>query len=136
MKKQLMALAMAGVMSVGAIFGAAAAGVGYVNVGALVQAHPKMAKAELDMKAEVQKKQKQFDAELAKQKDDKAKAQLAEKYQRELAEKERALLEPIYKDVMAAIEKTRKEKGLDVVVEAAAVVSGGTDITADAGKKL
>ncbi len=136
MKKQIVAAAVAGVMSFGAVFGAAAAGVGYVNFGALIQGHPKMAKADLEMRAEVQKKQEKFEAELAKLNDDAAKQRLAEKYQRELMEKENALLTPIYNDVMKAIEKTRKEKDLDIIVDEAAVLAGGVDITVDAQKKL
>lgn len=136
MRKQILTLALASAMSVGAVIGASAAGVGYVNMDALMQAHPKMAKAELDIKAEYAKKHAQFEKELAALKDDEAKIRLSEKYQRELAEKQHSLIDPLYKDVMKAIEKVRQEKGLDAVLDQGAVVAGGQDITAEVGKKL
>lgn len=136
MKKQLLTLAVAGVMSVGAVFGAAAAGVGYVNTGALFQAHPKMAKAELTMRTEVQQKQQQFEKEAAKLKDDAAKQQLAVKIQNELTQKERSVMEPIQRDIINAIEKTRKQKDLDIIIDQGVVIAGGQDVTVDVQKNL
>ncbi len=136
MKKQMIAFAVAGVMSLGGVFGAAAAGVGYVNTQALFQAHPKMAKAELELKAEQQKAQQKFEQEAAKLQSEDAQRQLFVKMQGELAQKEQAIMTPIQKDVLNAIEKTRKQKDLDVVVEQAAVVAGGTDITEAAAQNL
>ena len=136
MKKQMIALAVSGVMAVGGVFGVAAAGVGYVNTQAIFQAHPKMAKAELDLKAEQQKAQQKFEKEVAKLQNEEAQRQLFTKMQGELAQKEQAIMTPIQKDVLNAIEKTRKEKDLDVVVEQAAVVAGGTDITEAVAQNL
>ena len=54
MNKAVAAVA-AGMIAFGAMFSASAAGIGYVNSNALLQAHPKMQKAQLDMRTAAQK---------------------------------------------------------------------------------
>ena len=56
--------------------------------------------------------------------------------QRDLAAKERALIQPIQQDVIRAIVQVRKEKNLDVILESGAVIDGGSDVTAAVGAKL
>ena len=56
MKKTVAAIA-AGMITLGAMVSASAAGIGYVNSNALLQAHPKMQKAQLDMRNAAQKAQ-------------------------------------------------------------------------------
>ena len=54
MNKTVAAVA-AGMIAFGAMFSASAAGIGYVNSNALLQAHPKMQMAQLDMRTAAQK---------------------------------------------------------------------------------
>lgn len=59
MNKTVAAVA-AGMIAFGAMFSASAAGIGYVNSNALLQAHPKMQKAQLDMRTAAQKAEESF----------------------------------------------------------------------------
>ena len=56
--------------------------------------------------------------------------------QQRLQQKQAELLDPIVKSVDDAIKQTADAKGLSVVIEKAAVVYGGQDITQDVIKKL
>ena len=51
--------------------------------------------------------------------------------QQRLNQKQNELMEPILKSVDDAIKKVADAKGLSVVIDKAAVVYGGTDITQD-----
>lgn len=134
--KQLMAAALAaGMLTFGAAAGVMAAGIGYVNTNALMQAHPKMEKAQLDMKAAAQKAQQDFEKRSAG-KTDEEKQQIASELQKTLAEKEKSTIGPIIQDITKAIQQTRQEKGLDIVIDQASVIDGGVDITPDVGQKL
>ena len=121
---------MAAAMMAASAFSVSAAGIGYVHTNALLQAHPKMEKAQLDMKP-----QQQFQKQSAG-KSDAEKQQIANNLQRELAQKERDEMTPIMSDIMKAIQQVRKEKNLDVVLESGAVVDGGVDVTSDVAAKL
>ena len=79
---------MAAAMMAASAFSVSAAGIGYVHTNALLQAHPKMEKAQLDMKQAAQKAQQQFQKQSAG-KSDAEKQQIANNLQRELAQKER-----------------------------------------------
>ncbi|MBS5887290.1 MAG: OmpH family outer membrane protein [Negativicoccus succinicivorans] len=136
MKQKMIALALTGVFACGTMLTAAAAGIGYVNQQVLMQAHPRMMKAQLTLKTETQKQQQKFDKEVVKLKDDNAKRDLYMKLQRELSQKEQELMGPIMRDVQKAIEKTRQEKGLDAILDRDAVVAGGQDVTVDVQKKF
>ena len=136
MKQKMIALALTGVFACGTMLTAAAAGIGYVNQQVLMQAHPRMMKAQLTLKTETQKQQQKFDNEVVKLKDDNAKRDLYMKLQRELSQKEQELIGPIMRDVQKAIEKTRQEKGLDAILDRDAVVAGGQDVTVDVQKKF
>ncbi len=134
--KQMMAAAMAaGLFTFGAAAAVSAAGIGFVNTNALMQAHPKMEKAQLDMRAAAQKAKAEFD-EKSQGKSDAEKQQLANDLQKGLQEKEQSTIGPIIKDIQAAIQQVRKDKGLDIVVDQAVVIDGGVDITPDVGAKL
>ena len=54
MNKTVAAVA-AGMIAFGAFFSTSAAGIGYVDTNAALQSHPKMQKAQLDMRQAVQK---------------------------------------------------------------------------------
>ena len=125
----------AGMIAFGAMVSASAAGVGYVNSNALLQAHPKMQKAQLDMRAAAQKAEETFRSRSAG-KTDQEKQQIATELQKEMDQKEKATMDPIFSDVRKAIQQTRQEKGLDVILEAGAVLDGGVDVTSAAAQHL
>ena len=134
MNKKVAAL-VAGVMMFGAIGSASAAGIGYVNSAALMQAHPKMEKAQLDLRNAAQKAEETF-KKRAEGKSDAEKQSVLQELQRELAVKQRAVIQPIQQDIIRAIQQVRKEKNLDVILESGAVIDGGSDVTAAVGTKL
>ena len=129
------AAAAAGMIAFGAMFSASAAGIGYVNSNALLQAHPKMQKAQLDMRNAAQKAEASFKSRSAG-KTDQEKQQIATELQKEMDQKERAAMQPILSDIMKAIQQVRQEKGLDVILEQGAVVDGGVDVTSAVAQKL
>ncbi len=133
--KRMAAAAVCGLMAFGGVFGASAAGIGYVNTSLLMQAHPKMERAQLDMNAAAQKARTEFDSK-AEGKSDEEKQKIANEIEKSLAEKEKSTIGPIIEDIHKAITAVREEKGLDIVLEQALVVDGGVDITKEVGQKL
>lgn len=133
--KKAVTAAAAGLLALGAAVSVSAAGIGYVNSSALLQAHPRMQKAQLDMRAAAQKAQEDFNKRSAG-KSDEQKQEIATELQRDLSNKENSTMQPILNDIMKAIQDTRKEKNLDIVLEQGAVVDGGVDITSDVSAKL
>lgn len=134
MNKAVAAVA-AGMIAFGSIFTASAAGIGYVNYGYLMNSHPKMQKAQLDMRAAAKKAQETFQKQSAG-KTEQEQQKIANDLQKEMAEKEKSLIGPIQQDVMKAIQQVRQEKGLDVILESGAVVDGGADVTSAVAQKL
>lgn len=134
MNKTVAAVA-AGMIAFGAMFSASAAGIGYVNSNALLQAHPKMQKVQLDMRTAAQKAEESFKSRSAG-KTDQEKQQIATELQKEMDQKERAAMQPILSDIMKAIQQVRQEKGLDIILEQGAVVDGGVDVTSAVAQKL
>ncbi len=135
MKQIMAAAAAAGMLTFGAAFGAAAAGIGYVNTNALMQAHPKMEKARLDMRSAAQKAEEDFNKQSAG-KSDADKQKIAADLQKQLSEKNSSLMGPIVQDIEKAIQQVRQEKGLDIVIDQAVVIDGGIDITSEVGQRL
>jgi outer membrane protein len=123
MKKTVAAIA-AGMITLGAMVSASAAGIGYVNSNALLQAHPKMQKAQENFKKR------------AAGKSDQEKQQIANEIQRDLNQEEQSTMQPILSDIMKAIQRVRQEKGLDIILEQGAVVNGGVDVTSAVAQKL
>ena len=134
MNKAVAAVA-AGMIAFGAMFSVSAAGIGYVNSNALLAAHPKMQKAQLDMRAADQKAEESFKSRSAG-KTDQEKQQIATELQKEMDQKEKSTMQPILSDIMKAIQQVRQEKGLDVILEQGAVVDGGVDVTSAVAQKL
>ena len=106
MKQIMAAAAAAGMLTFGAAFGASAAGIGYVNTNALMQAHPKMEKARLEMRTAAQKAEQDFESKSAG-KSDQEKQQIAAELQKGLSEKNASLMGPIVKDIQKAIQQIR-----------------------------
>lgn len=134
MNKAVAAVA-AGMIAFGAMFSVSAAGIGYVNSNALLAAHPKMQKAQLDMRAAAQKAEESFKSRSAG-KTDQEKQQIATELQKEMDQKEKSTMQPILSDIMKAIRQVRQEKGLDIILEQGAVVDGGVDVTSAVAQKL
>lgn len=134
MNKAVAAVA-AGMIAFGAMFSVSAAGIGYVNSNALLAAHPKMQKAQLDMRAAAQKAEESFKSRSAG-KTDQEKQQIATELQKEMYQKEKSTMQPILSDIMKAIQQVRQEKGLDIILEQGAVVDGGVDVTSAVAQKL
>lgn len=134
MNKAVAAVA-AGMIAFGAMFSVSAAGIGYVNSNALLAAHPKMQKAQLDMRAAAQKAEESFKSRSAS-KTDQEKQQIATELQKEMDQKEKSTMQPILSDIMKAIQQVRQEKGLDIILEQGAVVDGGVDVTSAVAQKL
>lgn len=134
MNKTVAAVA-AGMIAFGAFFSISAAGIGYVDTNAALQSHPKMQKAQLDMRQAVQKAQENFEKR-SQGKSDQEKQQIMTEIQKEMNQKESSTMQPIFNDVRKAIQQVRQEKGLDIVLEQGAVVDGGVDITKDVTAKL
>ena len=134
MNKAVAAVA-AGMIAFGAMFSVSAAGIGYVNSNALLAAHPKMQKAQLDMRAAAQKAEESFKSRSAGKTDQK-KQQIATELQKEMDQKEKSTMQPILSDIRKAIQQVRQEKGLDIILEQGAVVDGGVDVTSAVAQKL
>lgn len=134
MNKTVAAVA-AGMIAFGAFFSTSAAGIGYVDTNAALQSHPKMQKAQLDMRQAVQKAQENFEKR-SQGKSDQEKQQIMTEIQKEMNQKGSSTMQPIFNDVRKAIQQVRQEKGLDIVLEQGAVVDGGVDITKDVTAKL
>lgn len=133
--KHVLAAAVCGMMAMGGVWSASAAGIGCVNTSILMQAHPKMERAQLDMNAAAQKARDEFDAKTAG-KGDAEKEKVAIELEKSLAEKERTIIGPIIEEIHKAIAAVREEKGLDVVLDLALVVDGGVDITDEVAQRL
>ncbi len=136
MKKQLMALVMALLVCVGcsgALVPAtayAAETIGYVDLNTVFSHHPDFASARAAMSLEQQNAQKEFQ-EKAPSLDDNGKRALDNTLTERIAKREQDLFDPIRKKILTAVHKVAKEKGINTVLSAGAVVDGGVDITND-----
>ena len=117
---KLVAVVAAGMITMGAAVSASAAGVGYVNVAALLRAHPKFERAQL----ELQSTEQRLSADLEKNAKNKTPQQ------------QQSVMAPIQRDIVNAIKSVRKEKGLDIIIDQAAVIDGGEDVTAAVAQKV
>ena len=87
------------------------------------------------MQTEIQNTRQEFDQ---KSKDMNAteKDRYYKQLQERLTNKEKELMDPLMKDIEAAIKKVADKKGLTVVVDKNAVIYGGVDITDEVIKKM
>ncbi len=114
---------------------AAASNVGKVNYQMLVQQHPDMAKVQSAMQAESEAAKKEFDAKAATL-GEKEKQEYFMQLQQRLQLKNQEMMVPLFNKVDAVIKEVSDAKGLVVVVDAAAVIYGGADITDECVKKI
>ena len=114
---------------------APASNVGVVNYQMLVQQHPGLAAVQATMTTESENAKKEFDAKAASL-GDKEKQEYYMQLQQRLQLKNQELMVPLFSKVDAAIKEVSDAKGLVVVVDAAAVIYGGADITDECVKKI
>lgn len=114
---------------------APASNVGKVNYQMLVQQHPDMAKVQSSMQTESEAAKKDFDAKSASL-GEKEKQEYFMQLQQRLQLKNQELMVPIFNKVDTVIKEVSDAKGLSVVVDSAAVIYGGADITDDCMKKI
>ena len=123
-----------------------AGGVGYINYEKVASEYQyaKASLREIETKGrEIEQYLKAKEAEFNKLETPLQKQKLQEAVQAELQTKERAFNdfrnkreEEVYRRIFAVAEKVRLEKGLDVLLDARGVFSGGVDITNDLIQKL
>ena len=118
LKKQLASFAVVGMLGVAAATSAFAAGVGYVNFDALIQAHKNYPKATAQMQNAVKK------AQSAKMTTDQQRQELGNKLSQDLNKLEFDLLNPIQKDIQDKVEQDRQAKGLDAIVVQGSIIAG------------
>ena len=114
---------------------APASNVGKVNYQMLVQQHPDLAKVQSTMQAESEAAKKEFDAKAASL-GEKEKQEYFMQLQQRLQLKNQELMVPIFNKVDAVIKEVSDAKGLSIVVDSAAVIYGGSDITDECVKKI
>jgi outer membrane protein len=113
----------------------AADSIGYVDLNKVFSNHPDFASARAAMSLEQQKAQKEFQ-EKAPSLDDNGKRALDNTLTEQIAKREQDLFDPIRKKILDAVHKVAKEKGINTVLSAGAVVDGGVDITNDVLKAV
>ena len=136
MKKAIATALMAAMMTVGTVGASFAAGLGTIDMAALLQKHPNYPKAMAQWRS-VEKAQKDFQDQVKKEKDPKAQQELAQKFNVQLNKQRIELFTPLEKDILEKTKAVKQEKGLDYVVLNGSVVDGqGQDITNDVAAKL
>lgn len=137
MKKLVAAAALAAVMAVGGAGASFAAGLGTIDMAALLQRHPDYPSAMAKWRSDVESAQKDFQGEVKKAKDQEAQQELAQKFNAQLNRQRIELFTPLEKDILEKTREVKQEKGLDYVVLNGSVVDGeAQDITNDVAAKL
>lgn len=114
---------------------ASSVNVGVVDRDQVLSQHPDGENFNSQMQTSIAEVQKDFEAK-SQGMTDQEKADYYRQCQQRLAQRQQELMEPILKSVDDTIKKVADSKGLSVVIEKAAVVYGGTDITQDVISKL
>ena len=107
-----------------------------VNSQFVLRNHPRAEQTMKRLEAMMRAKQQEAAKEAEKATDRDKKAQIVAKKQREAAEEERKLMQPLEKEIFAAIRTVARAKGCDVVCEMGSVIMGGVDITQDVVAEL
>lgn len=136
--KKLMTVIMTGMMTMSAFSGVLAAGIGTIDMGYLIQHHPKFQQANATWQADLKSAQSDY---IAKSKNastaDQDKQALSQQLSTTLSQQQRALFQPIEEDIVAKAQQVSTQKGLDAVVLKNAVVIGTPqDITQDVAQAL
>ncbi len=109
--------------------------IGVVNYQMLVAQSPELENVRAAMKAEIDTAQKDFN-EKSKTMNDTEKQKYYVQLQERIANKEKELMEPVFKSVEASIKKIADKKGLSVVVDKSTVIFGGVDITDEVARAM
>ena len=136
--KKILAILTA-IMSVAFIMPAscfAADTVGFINTRMVMIQHPKYASVQKQMQSFSAQKEKEVNAGIAKLSDDKKKQEFVSKKAKEVSEKEYSLMQPIFKDIDAAVRASAKANACSVVLNDNAVMTGGKDLTKDVISRL
>ena len=128
-------VALALTQSGGIASAAGSSSVGVVDREQVLSQHPKNAELDQQMQAAIDEVQKDFKEKSAGM-NDQEKQDYYMQCQKRLQQKQIELTEPVIKSVEDEIKKVADAKGLNVVIEKAAVVYGGQDITQDVIKKI
>ncbi len=137
MKKLCRVMALLSVLTlVLAACAAAADKIALVNPDYVLRNHPRFEQTMKRYDAMLRAKQQEARQEAEKATDRDKKAQIVAQKQREAQVEESKLLQPLEKEVLAAIRTVARAKGYDTVYNWQAVVVGGTDITQDAVAEL
>lgn len=139
LKKLLLITTASAIMTLGTVASSFAAGLGTINPSALLQQHPRYAKAMQEWQKDVKSAQEDFQKEMKKTKDPKAQQALAQKYNARLNQQRISLFTPLEKDILLKTQAVQKEKGLDYIVLSGSVIIGqdqAQDITKEVAAKL
>ncbi len=128
MKKNLITLVMALVMSMAFAVSAFAEDLGYVNVERVFRSYPDIQATMSVINLERQKAENEFNQK-APNLDDKGKRELGEKLSSQVEKKEASLLNPIREKIRKTIGQVAKSHGITDVVDANSMVFGGKDLT-------
>lgn len=128
MKKNLITLVMALVMSMAFAVSAFAEDLGYVNVERVFRSYPDIQATVSVINLERQKAENEFNQK-APNLDDKGKRELGEKLSSQVEKKEASLLNPIREKIRKTIGQVAKSHGITNVVDANSMVFGGKDLT-------
>jgi outer membrane protein len=109
--------------------------IGVVNMQMIMKSSKQVAAANTTLQKEVENAKADFKTKSANMTDSEKK-QFAQQLDQRLRAKDAELMEPVIKEIKAAIEKVADKKGLEIVVENNYVITGGVDITAEVGKEL
>lgn len=102
---------------------------GWVNMPQILQNYPGINQIMQDINAEKARIQQDVNTQAEKLTDDKAKIELVQKANKELAAFEQSKLEPVQKKIKRTIDKVAKNNNIQSVVNANIMVSGGKDLT-------
>ena len=106
----------------------AAESIGFVNVNRLLASHPDFQSARAAIGLEQQNAQKEFQSKAASL-DDKGKRALDRTLTERIAKREKELMEPIQKKIMATVKKVANDQGISTVLDENSVIIGGKDLT-------
>ncbi len=102
--------------------------IGYVNEQTVLRNYPDFASANSAIELEQQKAQQEFDSKAASL-DDKGRQELNAKLVERINKRAQDLMVPLRKKVRTAIETVAKRNGISTVVDSAAMLYGGKDLT-------
>ncbi|OUO92982.1 OmpH family outer membrane protein [Cloacibacillus sp. An23] len=105
--------------------------VGTIDTQQVMFQHPKFQQVQRQVRDVTDKLQKEAQTAIDKESDNKKKADIYQAKRQELAQEERKLMEPLFKEINLAMRTVANQKKLTVVMDKGVVFYGGVDITND-----